>query len=395
MVKLISHFFIKPDMSEEEARSAYGRVCGIAGIILNLLLFTGKIISGVLTGSISIIADAMNNLSDSGSAIVTFAGFRLAEEKPDPEHPFGHGRFEYIAGFIVSSLILVMAVELLKDSVTRILHPHKTSFSWLVILILGVTILVKLYMAFYNHVIGKKINSNTVLAAALDSVSDCIATSVVIISNIVAHFTGFIYLDSIAGIAVGLFILYEGLKSARETLDPLLGQSPDPEFVAKVRDIMRNEDKRITGIHDLIVHDYGPGRRIVSLHAEVPADGNIIELHDIIDNAERDLEEKLHCTATIHMDPIVTDDPRVLKLQTQVLSILQEISPALSMHDFRTVPGPTHTNLVFDVLMPFGFEESEDDLSRDIQDAVNREIGPEYFTVVHYDTDYSVRTVRK
>lgn len=395
MITLLAKLFIREDLPEAEMRTAYGKIGGTAGIILNVFLFGFKLFAGLVSGSISITADAMNNLSDSGSAIVTLVGFKMAAEEPDPEHPFGHGRIEYIAGFIVSLLILVMAVELIRDSIGRIIHPEEITFSWLVIGILIVTILVKCYMAFYNHRIGKLINSATVRAAAVDSISDCVATTVVIVVTIISHLTGIIWLDGIAGLAVGCFILKAGFQSAMDTINPLLGVAPDPEFVKQIRMVMHRQDKRITGIHDLIIHDYGPGRRIVSLHAEVPAEGDILELHDIIDNAEKDLEETLHCTATIHMDPIVTDDPRVLKLKTQILTILQEISTTLSMHDFRVVPGPTHTNLVFDVLMPFGFQMEVDELTEEIQRAVVSEIGDRYYCVIHYDTDYSVQMVKQ
>jgi cation diffusion facilitator family transporter len=395
MITVLKKIFIKPGTSEADQRALYGKICGIAGIILNLFLFVGKILAGLFSGSISIIADAMNNLSDFGSSIVTMVGFRMSEEKPDPEHPFGHGRIEYIAGFIVSTLILIMAFELLKESVGRLIHPRETVFSPVLILILALTILVKCYMAFYNRSIGKKISSPTIQAVAVDSLSDCISTGVVILTTVLTHFTGIPWLDAVGGLFVGVFVLFGGVKSAKETLNPLLGTAPDPEFIKEVRHIMRHQDKRITGIHDLIVHDYGPGRRIVSLHAEVPADGNIIELHDIIDKAERELEDKLHCTATIHMDPIVTDDPRVLKLQEQVRSVLQEISPSLSMHDFRTVPGSEHTNLVFDVLMPFGFELTPEELKNEIQDGVSRTIDGKYHCHIHFDTDYTVETVKR
>ncbi|MFN2926689.1 cation diffusion facilitator family transporter [Lachnospiraceae bacterium YH-ros2228] len=395
MITILEKILIKSNTSEEEKRALYGRICGIAGLILNLFLFIGKMITGLFSGSISIIADALNNLSDFGSSLVTMVGFKMSEEKPDPEHPFGHGRIEYIAGFIVSTLILIMAFELIKESLLRLIHPKVTVFSPILILVLSMTILVKFYMAYYNRSIGRKIQSPTIQAVAIDSLSDCISTSVVILTTLLSHYSGIQWLDAVGGLFVGVFVLFGGVKSAKDTLNPLLGTAPDPEFIKEVRTIMREQDKRITGIHDLIVHDYGPGRRIVSLHAEVPADGDIIELHDIIDHAERELENKLHCTATIHMDPIVTDDPRVLKLQEQVLSILQEISPSLSMHDFRTVPGSLHTTLVFDVLMPFGFEIPPEELDREIQQEVHRTIGEKYICDLHFDTDYTVQMVKR
>ena len=395
MITLLSRFILKDNMSDDEKRSAYGKITGLVGIILNLILFIIKLASGLITGSISIMADAFNNLSDCGSCAVTLVGFRLASEKADPEHPFGHGRIEYIAGFVVSTMILIMSVELIRESVMRIAFPRQTEFSWLVNGLLLLSIGVKLYMWFFYHSVGKKIDSPAIIAQSFDSLSDCLATLAVVATSIISKYTGFIYLDGLAGLAVGIFILIEGIGSAKDTLNPLLGKAPDPELIKEIRNIMLHQNKNITGMHDLIIHDYGPGRIIISLHAEVPADGNILELHDIIDNAERELEKKLHCTATIHMDPIVTDDPKVLKIKSRVESILQTISPSLSMHDFRVVPGKTHTNLVFDVLMPFGFSMTESELKNEVQKAVTTDIGNKYFCVIHFDTDYSVVTVKE
>lgn len=395
MITLLGRIFIKENMTADETRTAYGSICGIAGIVLNILLFLGKIVAGFLSGSISIIADAMNNLSDSGSSIVTLCGFKLAASKPDSEHPFGHGRIEYVAGFIVSILILIMSFELMKDSVLRIIHPEPVEFSWLVIGILAVTILVKCYMAYYNNAIGNLIDSPTLKAVVTDSLSDCVSTTVVIAVTVIQHMTGFVYLDGIAGFAVALFIANAGIQAARDTLNPLLGNAPDEEFVENIMEIMEHVDPRISGIHDLMVHDYGPGRRIVSLHAEVPVDGDILELHDAIDNAEKVLEEKLNCMATIHMDPIVTNDPRVNQLKDEMKQYLSEISDRLSMHDFRVVPGATHTNLVFDVLMPFDLEYSEYEITDMLQKRINEGRDKHFYCVIHYDMDFTRKTVRK
>lgn len=395
MITLLGHIFIKENMTADETRTAYGSICGIAGIVLNILLFLGKIVAGFLSGSISIIADAMNNLSDSGSSIVTLCGFKLAASKPDSEHPFGHGRIEYVAGFIVSILILIMSFELMKDSVLRIIHPEPVEFSWLVIGILFITILVKIYMAYYNNAIGNLIDSPTLKAVVTDSISDCISTTVVIAVTVIQHMTGFVYLDGIAGFAVAIFIANAGIQAARDTLNPLLGNAPDEEFVDNIMEIMEHVDPRISGIHDLMVHDYGPGRRIVSLHAEVPVDGDILELHDAIDNAEKVLEQKLNCMATIHMDPIVTNDPRVNQLKDEMKQYLSEISDRLSMHDFRVVPGATHTNLVFDVLMPFDLEYSEYEITDMLQKRINEGRDKHFYCVIHYDMDFTRKTVKK
>ncbi|MQN01087.1 MAG: cation transporter [Lachnospiraceae bacterium] len=394
MLTLLSRFFIKKDDTEERQRTAWGNLCGICGIFFNLLLTLSKLAAGFFTHSISIVADAMNNLSDVLSSVVTIAGFKLSAQKADPEHPYGHGRIEYVSGFIVSTLIIIMAYELVRDSVLRIVHPEKTTFSLAAIAILLFSICIKLYMMFYNSSIGKKIGSLSLKAVAKDSMSDCISTAIVTVAQIVSARTGFIYLDGICGIVVGLFVAYEGLSSAKDTLNPLLGEAPDPHFTDKVREIMLEQDPRISGIHDLIVHDYGPGKRMVSLHAEVPADGNLVELHEVIDAAEDALEEKLNCEAVIHMDPIVTDDPKVLSLKNKVLSIIEEVNPSLSLHDFRIVKESKAgmDRMFFDILVPYGFDMSESELKSLIKKLISEKIGP-YDVSIHVDTDYSVRSV--
>lgn len=395
MVRFFSRFFIKEGMSKEEERSAWGMVCGLVGIILNLLLFTGKGLAGILSGSLAIVADAMNNLSDAASSIITLVGFSFSKRKADPGHPFGHGRAEYVSGFIVSCMMIVMAFELGRDSVMKIIHPENVTFSWLIVGILIASILVKFYMAYYNRSVGKKISSVAVEAVARDSFNDTISTLVVLGATVVIHLTGFTYLDGICGLVVACFIAYQGIGSAKETMDPLLGMAPDPEFVQKVRDLMEHESDQIIGIHDLIVNDYGPGRRIVSLHAEVPASGNIVELHDIIDKAENHLREELHCLATIHMDPIVTDDPETIRLKDSIYEILQGIAPYLTMHDFRVVPGKDHSKLIFDVMAPFGYQLTPDQLRDRITEEVHSRLGSQYETMIHVDTDYSVSIARK
>lgn len=395
MVRFFSRFFIKDHMSDEEMRSAWGMVCGIVGIILNLLLFLGKGLAGLLSGSLAIIADAMNNLSDAASSIITLAGFSFSRRKADPGHPFGHGRAEYVSGFIVSCMMLVMAFELGRDSVMKIINPSDVTFSWLTAGILAASILVKCYMAFYNTKVGNRIGSVAIKAVAKDSFNDCISTLAVLGVTIAIRLTRLTYLDGICGLLVACFIAWQGVQSVKETLDPILGEAPDPGFVRQVRELMEHENSQITGIHDLIVNDYGPGRRIVSLHAEVPADGNMIELHEIIDRAEDDLEQKLHCLATIHMDPIVTNDPKTLLLKDEILHILQGIAPFLSMHDFRCVPGRQHSKIIFDVLVPFGFDRTEEELRKEVENEIHRRIGKQYEVVIHVDTDYSVSVVSR
>ncbi len=386
MITFLSKIFIRETADKAKIRREYGMLCGLVGIFLNILLFLGKFFAGTISKSIAITADAFNNLSDAASSVVTLVGFKLAGAKPDSEHPFGHGRIEYVSGLVVSAAILLMAYELLRDSVTKILNPEETEFSALIVAILVVSILVKLYMYFYNISVAKKIDSAAMKATATDSLSDTCATTVVLVATVVGHFTG-LAIDGYCGALVGLFILYAGIRSAKETLDPLLGQAPESEFVQQIDKIVMAHEE-ICGIHDLIVHDYGPGRRMVSLHAEVPAEGNILEIHDIIDNIENELREKLGCDATIHMDPIVTSDEHVSELKAAVASIIKGIDSAVDMHDFRVVAGPTHTNLIFDVLVPYKFHIADDELTAMIEAQVRERLGDSYHVVLRVDTSY-------
>ena len=384
MITILSNLFHADALPEDRRRGFYGKLCGAVGIFLNLVLFAGKLFAGILSSSIAITADAFNNLSDAGSSVVSLVSFRLSEQKPDAEHPYGHGRLEYVAGLIISGVILVMAYELIKESVGKILHPEATNWSPVVLIILIASILVKCYMAFYNTRVGKKINSATLRATATDSLSDCLATTAVLIATLLEHFFSW-KLDGWFGILVGIFILIAGFKAAKETVDPLLGAPPDPEFVKSVEDIVIGFDPSILGLHDLIVHDYGPGRRIISLHAEVPAEGDILAIHDIIDNLEYTLCTKLSCLATIHMDPIVTNDPQVDALRNQVKTIITDVDSELTMHDFRVVCGPTHTNLIFDIVLPFRLSDHVEEIKKKIMGEVTRTIGDTYFCVINVD----------
>lgn len=386
MVTLLAKIFIREKKDKAKIRQAYGVLCGIVGILLNILLFVGKFIAGTISNSIAITADAFNNLSDAGSSFVTLVGFKLAGAKPDPEHPFGHGRIEYVSGLVVAAAILLMAYELIRDSIGKILHPEDTEFSVLIVAILIVSILVKLYMFYYNSSVGKKYDSAAMRATAMDSLSDTCATTVVLIATLVGHYTG-LHIDGWCGALVGIFILYAGISAAKETLDPLLGQPPEEEFVMQIDQIVMAHDE-ICGIHDLIVHDYGPGRKMISLHAEVPADGDILEVHDVIDNIENELRAKLGCDATIHMDPIVTSDEHVSELKAAVISIVKGIDDVITMHDFRVVTGPTHTNLIFDILVPFKFYISDDELMMMIQNKVRERLGNNYYVVMKVDKAY-------
>ncbi|MBQ3557918.1 MAG: cation transporter [Agathobacter sp.] len=385
MVAVLARMMGLEELSPDKKRSAYGKLCGTVGIVLNIFLFAGKFVAGLISNSIAITADAFNNLSDAGSSVVTLIGFKLAEQKPDSDHPFGHGRIEYLSGLIVSAVILMMGFELVKDSIDKILHPTGVDFSVVVFVILVASILVKFYMAFYNFRYGKRFESGTLKATATDSLSDCISTGVVLLATVIGHYTD-VQIDGFCGIAVGILIFVAGINAAKETLSPLLGEAPDPEFVDKIEELVLNYDKEsIIGIHDLIVHDYGPGRRIISLHAEVPAEGNMMSLHDVIDNLEMKLRVELGCLTTIHMDPVVTTDERVTELKEQCVDLVKGIGEKLSLHDFRVVFGDTHTNMIFDVVVPFEFYLSDAETTKLIQEKVWEQIGKNYFVVITID----------
>ena len=354
LISLLARLFIKPDPAREEpeTRRAYGVLCGIVGICLNVLLFAGKFLAGTLSGSIAITADAFNNLSDAGSSFVTLVGFQLAGQKPDSEHPFGHGRMEYVSGLAVSVLILLMGLELGKTSIEKILHPEPVDSSPLIFVILCASILVKLYMFLYNRRLGKKLASPAMEATAMDSLSDSVATAAVLIATLVGRFTG-LEIDGWCGVLVAAFILWSGINAVRDTLDPLLGRAMDPELAADIDKLVLSHPN-ILGIHDLVYHDYGPGRAMMSFHAEVPADTDLLEMHDIIDHIERELKAKHHIETVIHTDPVVNDE-RTNALREQVEAAAKALDPALSIHDLRITAGPYHTNVLFDVMVPYGF----------------------------------------
>ena len=388
MIQLLSRWLIpdRDNVSSPAVRRAYGTLCGAVGIALNILLFIGKFFAGQLSGSIAVTADAFNNLSDAGSSAVTLLGFRLAGKKPDTDHPFGHGRIEYISGLIVAGLILLMGVELAKSSFDKILHPEPVAFSALAAAIMAASVCVKLYMWLYNRAVGRKIKSAAMEATATDSLSDTIATSAVLLAMLVGKWTG-LAVDGYVGLVVALFILFSAYKAAKETLSPLLGQAPDPELVQEIRDITLSNDT-VQGVHDLVVHDYGPGRMMISLHAEVPAHGDIMAMHDVIDNVEKELMERLHCHAVIHMDPIVTDDDRVNALRTQVAELVKQVDPALTIHDFRVVRGTTHDNLIFDAVLPFSSSKTPAQAAQEIR-ALVRAMDGNYYAVVTVEHSFT------
>ncbi len=388
MIRLFARIFIKNREHCElpEVRQAYGVLCGAVGIGLNILLFVGKFLAGMISSSIAITADAFNNLSDAGSSLITLVGFRMAGQEPDPAHPFGHGRIEYLTGLFVSMLILLMGFDLAKTSAQKIIHPEDTQCTTLVVTILVCSILIKFYMFLYNRSVGKIFKSAAMAATATDSLSDMISTTVVLAATLAGHFTG-LHIDGWCGLLVGLFILYAGFSSAKETISPLLGQPPRKEFVDRIENLVLSHSE-ILGIHDLIVHDYGPGRVMISLHAEVPASGDLLHLHDTIDNIERKLNQELHCQAVIHMDPVMNDDEETRNLKKTVIGLLHDLDASLNLHDFRIVKGPTHTNIIFDILVPFGFSMKDSQILTAIQEKIHA-LDDCYYAVVNVDKDYS------
>lgn len=387
MVTLLSRLFLKnsDNMSEIKKRNSYATLCCSLGIFLNIILFGIKYFAGIISGSIAITADAFNNLSDAGSSVITLVGIRLASKKPDPSHPFGHGRIEYLSALAVSVIIIIVGVELFRSSVDKIINPSDVDKSVVAIIILVISIFVKGYMYIYNSKIGGKINSSGMKATAVDCIGDAVATSVVLLSTLVSFFTD-VKIDGWCGILVSLFIIYAGFNSAKETISPLLGGPPEKEYVEKIEQIVMSYDK-IVGIHDMIVHDYGPGRVMVSLHAEVNGNDNIYELHDIIDNIEHHLSAEMGCMAVIHMDPIESDNDAVAAMRQKVNEAVKIIDKSVTVHDFRMVPGNSHTNLIFDVIIPYNVKLNDDEIKSIVCNAVAEEC-ENCFAVVNIDRPF-------
>lgn len=388
MISLLKRFFIKSDDYADPAiRSAYGILCGVVGIVLNIFLFSFKLIAGIISGSVAVTADAFNNLSDAGSSFVTLIGFKLASQEPDKEHPFGHGRIEYISGLVVSFIIMLMGFELIKSAIDKIINPEEIFTTPLAFIILTISVLVKLYMSFYNRSIGKKINSAAMKATAADSLSDSVATFAVIISMLVTHIFD-IKIDGICGLVVALFIFRAGIFSAKETIGPLLGQPPTPEFVKSIHELVMSHSE-ILGIHDLVVHDYGPGRIMVSLHAEVDEKADLLKTHDLIDNIEKNLCEKCGCTAVIHMDPIAREDEETNFMKNAISTFINETyGQTLNIHDFRMVKGETHTNIIFDVVIPYDKNITEREMKEKIMGFLDN-FEKRYFAVITVDRSYT------
>lgn len=366
-------------------RARVGALAGMVCIVANVLLCAAKAAVGVMSGSVSIVADAINNLSDASSNIVSVLGFKLASRPADPEHPYGHGRYEYLSGLAVAVLVLLVAVELIKSSIDKIVNPTQVEFSLALVAVLTLSILVKCWMAAFNRSLGNKIDSETLIATAQDSTNDCIATGAVLLSAVVARVTS-LQLDAWAGLAVGAYIAWSGVELLRDTVDPLLGSAPDPKLVAHIRSKIMSYPG-VLGTHDLMVHDYGPGRQFASAHVEMAAETNPMDSHDVLDNIEQAFKDDDGLIVTLHYDPIVTDDPAVTDMRNRIDAIAKEIDPRLSIHDLRTVPGPTHTNVIFDCLRPEDMRLSSDELRSELARRVVKEY-PQAVAKITVDDDY-------
>lgn len=388
---LVSNFLVKKfvkdyqNTTNSKVRTAYGKLAGMVGIVCNVILFIMKILVGTLSGSVSITADAVNNLSDASSSIVSLMGFKLSDKPADEEHPYGHGRFEYLSGLLVAVLIIVIGVELFRGSLDKILNPSKVEFSFVTVGVLVFSVALKLWMATFNYKLGKKINSSTLKATGTDSRNDVIATTAVLISSVASYFSGF-ELDGWMGIAVSIFIMYSGIGIVKETLNPLLGKAPEVEFVKEIRDKILSYDG-VLGTHDLLVHDYGPGRLFASVHVEMAAEADPLVSHEMIDTIERDFyEDGLHLI--VHYDPIVTSDERVTTLRYWLSEQVGNIDENLSIHDLRIVPGVKQTNVIFDCVVPFDFNMTEDELKKKLSNIVSDNY-PTYKCVITIDKSFA------
>lgn len=369
--------------ADPAVREKYGNLAGIVGIVCNVLLFVGKLLAGTLCGSVSVTADAVNNLSDASSSLVTLLGFRLAARPADEKHPYGHARMEYLSGLAVAVMILVIGVELVKSSVQKILHPETVEFSVLTAAVLTGSILLKLWMALFDRRLGKKISSAALIAAAADSRSDVIATGAVLLACVIGRLTG-LMIDGWAGLLVALFILWSGVGVVKDTVDPLLGAKPDEALVRAIAYLMTSHVD-ILGFHDLMVHDYGPGRRFASVHAEIDHRIDPLIAHEILDEIERQAKRELHVDLVIHYDPVVTDDPEIAAVRTRVLQIMHGLDPRLSLHDFRMVSGSHHVNVIFDMVIPPEDAQTAEQLRRQIE-AQLQDGKKTYHLIVTFDT---------
>ena len=373
MVSLLSKIFIKDykNTADPAVRQSYGMLTGIMGIVLNLLLFGGKLFAGIITSSVSVIADAVNNLSDAGTSVISMVGMKLAGRPADKEHPFGHGRMEYVAGLAVAAVILIMGYELAKDSVIKIFAPEDITFNIVSVVILGASVLIKFYICLYNRKIGRLINSPAMKATAMDSLSDCISTAAVIAGLAVFKLFG-VNIDGYVGVLVALFIFKAGIEAAKESLTPLIGERPDREYVEEIEKTVMSYEG-IIGIHDLIVHNYGVGANIISLHAEVPSEMGFLEAHELIDEVELGLKEKYAAIATVHMDPVETTNETARRYKELVKGLISEVSSEISMHDFRMTDGVKNRNLIFDIVVPYSVKMGDNAIKALISEKIKRE----------------------
>lgn len=388
MTELLLRIFVKDykNTDNPSVRSECGALSGWVGIFCNVFLFIAKLVAGVLAGSVSVMADAVNNLSDASSSLISLFGFKLSGKPADKEHPYGHARFEYLSALMVSILICVIGVELLRSCFDKILNPSDTDFGVVSVAILACSVLLKLWMMVFAKNVGKRINSKTLIATAADSRNDVIATLAVLLGGIVSKIYS-VNLDGYIGLGVALFILYSGFMLVKDTLDPLLGKAPEEELVNDIQDKILSYDG-VLGTHDLLVHDYGPGRIFASVHVEMAAEEDVLKSHDIIDNIEREFYERDGIHLIVHYDPIVTNDSAVSDARRWLMEIVKEIHPTLSIHDLRIVPGPTHTNLIFDCVVPFEVEMSHAEIKDKIKDAVKAK-DAKYFCVITIDLSYA------
>ena len=388
MGKLLIRIFVKDHENTDDprVRERYGKFAGVVGIVSNLILCIMKILIGLVSRSIAIIADGINNLADASSSIITLVGFKLASQPEDEDHPYGHARIEYLTGLFISIVIIVIGLQLLRTSIDKILHPDPLEFSCLTIIILVAAILIKLWQSMFNRSIGRKIRSVTLMATAADSRNDVISTSVVLISVIVGKFTG-IQIDGYMGCLVALFIIWSGIQLVRETTSPLLGEAPDQELVDSIAEIVKKEPG-VLGIHDLMVHNYGPGKIFASMHIEVDADGDLMESHDMIDNIEKRIKDELHVEFVVHMDPVKTDDPLITKMKKIIADALLPLDGVDNIHDFRIVPGPTHTNIIFDVVLAADCSLSEKEITGIAAEAA-RSVDNDFYVVITFDHAYT------
>ena len=387
MIQYLAHIFIKnhQDYANIKVREQYGSLCSILSIICNITLVCFKITMGFITHSVAIMADGFNNLSDVGSNLASLFGFKLSNKHADSEHPYGHGRYEYIAGLVISFLILLLGIQSLKDSVLKIIYPEKVLFSWIAVIILIASIFIKLWMYHFNAFVGKKIDSSTLKAASQDSLNDVMTTFATLCSLVLTLFTT-LPVDGIFGTIVSIIVLKAGVEVFKDTVNPLLGLAPDKEFIQEIKDFIMSFDKPL-GVHDILLHDYGPGRLFLTLHVEVNCHDDMMVVHDQIDLIERGIHEKFHILTTIHMDPIDVENKDMIKYRDLTQKIVHDLNPEYSIHDFRMVPGKTHTNLIFDVVVPPSDQINHQELKNMITKKIQEQY-PYCFTVIQIDHNY-------